>query len=58
MFGKKKEAEPAAAPTPAPQVMPGGLMPLMTVSTELVSVNTGGVDPAMFEVPAGYKKVK
>lgn len=57
MFGKKKkEAEPAPAPV-APQTMPGGLMPLMTVSTELVSVNTGAVDPAVFEIPAGYKKV-
>jgi hypothetical protein len=57
MFGKKKEAEPAAAPAPAPQAMPGGLIPLMTVSTELLSVNTASVDPAVFEVPAGYKKV-
>lgn len=58
MFGKKKEAEPAPEPAPAPQVMPGGLIPLMTVSTELVSVNTGSVDSALFEVPAGFKKVK
>lgn len=56
MFGKKKEAELAPAAV-APQVMPGGLMPLMTVSTELVSVNTASVDPAVFEIPAGYKKV-
>ena len=58
MFGKKKEAEPAPAAVPAPQTMPGGLMPLMTVSTELISVNTGAADPALFEVPAGFKKVK
>jgi hypothetical protein len=55
MFGKKKEAAPP--PTPAPAAMPGGLMPLMTVSTELLSVNTGPVSPATFDVPAGYKKV-
>lgn len=54
LFGKKKEAAPAAT-TPAP-AMPGGLMPLMTMSTELVSVNTGAVNPQSFEVPAGFKK--
>lgn len=59
MFGKKKEkeAQAPAAPVPAP-TMPGGLIPLMSVSTELVSVNTSGVDAAKFEIPAGYKKAK
>ena len=58
MFGRKKEKEaeaPAAAPIAAP-TMPGGLMPLMSVSTELVSVNTNAVESAAFEVPPGYKK--
>jgi hypothetical protein len=55
MFGKKKEpAQPAAAP--AAQTMPGGLMPLMTISTELVSVNRNSVPGTTFEVPADYKK--
>ncbi len=53
MFGKKKQAQPAAASPPAGI---DGLMPLMTVSTELVSVNRNAVDPHVFEVPAGYKK--
>jgi hypothetical protein len=56
MFGKKKQSEPAAAPTPPPAAMPGGLMPLMTVSTELVSVSTNAVDANAFEIPADYKK--
>ena len=56
MFGRKKEpAQPAAAATPPP-TMPGGLMPLMTVSTELVSVSRSAADPAGFEIPADYKK--
>lgn len=56
MFGKKKkEAEPAPQPA-AVAAMPGGLIPLMTVSTELLSVSSGAIDPAQFEVPAGYKK--
>jgi hypothetical protein len=56
MFGKKKEAKPAAEAIPAP-TMPGGLISLMTVSTELVSVDTGAVDAAKFDIPAGYKAV-
>jgi hypothetical protein len=55
VFGRKKEEAPAATPAPTP-TMPGGLMPLMTVSTELVSVNTSTVDATRFDVPAGYKK--
>lgn len=56
MFGrKKKEEAPAQAQTP-PAAMPGGLIPLMTVSTELVSVRQEAVDPQLFEIPPGYKK--
>lgn len=56
MFGRKKEsAQPAQQAAPAP-TMPGGLVPLMTVSTELLSVNTGSIPDSHFDVPAGYKK--
>lgn len=55
LLGKKKGAEPAQEAAPAPS-MPGGLIPLMTISTELVSVNTAPVADAQFEVPAAYKK--
>jgi hypothetical protein len=57
LFGKKKEpAQAAPAPTAAPATMPGGLIPLMTISTELVSVNRGPANPQSFEVPADFKK--
>jgi len=57
MFGRKKKDEAPAAPAPqAPATLPGGLLPLMTVSTELVSVRNDAVDPQLFDVPAGYKK--
>jgi len=57
VFGRKKEpAQPQAAAAPA-ATMPGGLMSLMTLSNELVSVNRGAVDPTTFEPPAGFKKV-
>lgn len=55
MFGKKKAAAPE--PTTPPTVLPGGLMSLMSMSLELVSVNRDAVDPQSFELPAGYKKV-
>jgi hypothetical protein len=57
LFKKKDSAQPAAASaTPAPATMPGGLMPFMTIGTELVSVTTGAVNPQSFEVPADFKK--
>lgn len=56
MFGKKKEAAQPQATTPPP-AMANGLMPIMTVSTELISVNKGSVSAQAFEVPGDYKKV-
>lgn len=56
MFGKKKAAPGTEASTP-PVVLPGGLMSLMGMSLELVSVSRDSVDPQSFELPAGYKKV-
>lgn len=55
MFGKKKSAPPPE--TAMPTQLPGGLMSLMGMSNELVSVTNNSVDPQSFEVPAGYKKV-
>jgi hypothetical protein len=56
MFKKKQEAQPQAAAPPA--TMPGGLMPLMTMSTELVSMSRDAANPQAFDVPADYKKAK
>jgi len=56
LLGKKKKEQQPASTTP-PAATPNGLVPLMTVSTELVSVNRNAVDPQTFEVPAEYKKV-
>lgn len=56
MFGRKKEAA-QPIPTTAPMVLPNGMMPLMTVSTELVSINRNAASPDAFEVPAGFKKI-
>jgi hypothetical protein len=54
---KKKQEQPQAAATPPP-TMAGGLMPLMTMSTELVSISRDAVSPQSFEVPGDYKKAK
>jgi hypothetical protein len=63
MFHKKSDdappadsgANPAAAPAAAS--LPPGMVPLMTMSSELVSVSTAAVDPGVFQVPADFKKV-
>jgi hypothetical protein len=54
---KKKDAQPAAAAAPPP-TMAGGLMPLMSMSNELVSISRDAVNPQTFELPADYKKTK
>jgi hypothetical protein len=56
LFKKKEPAQAAPTAAAPPATMPGGLIPLMTVSTELVSVNRGPANPQSFEVPADYKK--
>jgi hypothetical protein len=58
MFGGKKKAEPAPEPTTPPTTMPGGLISLMSLTTELVSVSRDAIPPATFELPPGLKKVK
>lgn len=55
MFGKKKESQPAAAAQPAPAAL-AGLTPLMTVTTELVSISQSAAPAEAFEVPTGFKK--
>jgi len=60
----KKKDSPEAQPTPqsastaTPAAMPPGDFALMTVSSQLVSVSTGGVSAEAFTVPAGFKKLE
>ena len=61
MFHKKKDDSQAtadpSAPTAAP-ALPDGLIPLITMTSELVSVSTAGVSADVFEVPADFKKTE
>ena len=61
MFHRKKDDAPAttdpAAPAAAP-ALPDGLVPLITMNSELVSISTAGVSPDLFEVPADFKKTE
>jgi hypothetical protein len=34
------------------------MIPIITMSSELVSVSTAAVDPSVFEIPAGFTKVE
>jgi hypothetical protein len=61
MFHKKRDDAPAAAdpaaPAPAP-ALPDGLIPLITMTSELVSVSTAPASADLFEVPADFKKTE
>lgn len=54
---KKKQQEPAQQAAPPP-TMAGGLMPLMSMSNELVSVSRDAAPAQAFEVPGDFKKTK
>ncbi|HEY2782941.1 MAG TPA: hypothetical protein VGI90_19320 [Steroidobacteraceae bacterium] len=61
LFQRKKsnaDAPAAQPPSAAPSVMPEGDVPLMIVSSQLVSVSTISVSPDAFAVPAGFKKLE
>ncbi len=62
-LGRRKKTEPQAEPQPAPpaETAPpagGGSRSLMEVTTEASGFSTAPVDPAKFEVPAGFKQVE
>jgi hypothetical protein len=56
MFHKKQADDPSAAAPAA--ALPDGLVPLITMTSELVSVSTAGVSADVFEVPADFKKTE
>lgn len=60
LFKKKKDsaAPTEAAAAAAPSLLPGGLIPMLTLTNELVSVNHNAAAAATFEVPAGFTKVE
>jgi hypothetical protein len=60
LFGKKKKQEDAAAASTqtASAALPNGVVPLMTLSSELVSVTRAPADRQLFEVPTDFKKVE
>jgi hypothetical protein len=53
---KKKQQEPAQQAAAPPPTMAGGLMPLMSMGTELVSMSRDAASPQSFEIPGDYKK--
>jgi hypothetical protein len=57
MFGRKKETTAPPPEATPPAQLPGGLMSLMSMSNELLSVSGSSIDAQSFEPPAGYKKV-
>ena len=55
---KKKQQEPQPQAAAPPPTMAGGLMPLMGMTTELVSISRDAAPPTAFDVPTDYKKTK
>ena len=59
MFHHKKDDSQAAAAAPADALaLPDGLIPIVTLTSELVSVSTDSVSASVFEVPADFKKAE
>jgi hypothetical protein len=63
LFHKKKDDQPpadsaAANPAQPAIVLPDGLIPLITMSSELISVSTDAIGAATFTVPPDFKKVQ
>jgi hypothetical protein len=63
LFQRKKDdaganTDSTATTLPHPTDLPGGLVPLITMSSELVSVSTAAVSADLFTVPADFKKAE
>jgi len=64
LFHRKKDdsksdtgtTSPASAPPAV--ILPNGLVPIITMTSELVSVSTDNVSSAIFDVPSDFKKVE
>jgi len=57
MFHRKKKDEAVQA-TATDSVLPDGLVPVVTLTSELVSISTDSVSPSVFEVPPDFKKTE
>ena len=62
LFHKKKDdsqSNAAAQPgQPAATALPDGLVPIITMTSELVSVSTDNVSAAVFDIPPDFKRVE
>jgi hypothetical protein len=57
IFGRKKAQDSATAPTTsAASSLPPGMVPLITMTSELTSASTAPATPGTFDVPADFKK--
>jgi hypothetical protein len=55
---KKDDSQPAQAQQSSPPAAPPGTVPLMTITSELLSVSTASASPDSFDVPADFKKTQ
>jgi hypothetical protein len=57
LIGRRKDKSAGESPAAAAATLPNGVVPFITVTSELVSVSHSAVSPQVFEVPADYKKI-
>jgi len=57
MFGRKRDEAAKQAEAPSPESA-GGLTPMMSITSELVSITETTIDPAEFEVPVKFKPAR
>jgi hypothetical protein len=55
---KKKEAEKQQEKAAQQQAQMGQPKTIMEINSETQSITVGSIDPSLFEIPAGYKKVE
>jgi hypothetical protein len=58
LFHRKKDDDSQQQATQTPSLLPGGLLPLITLTSQVESISTDSVSPTLFEVPTDFKKVE
>lgn len=53
---EQQETPPAEEPSKTAAAPAAGMLPIITITSELVSVSQSPADPGVFEVPAGFRK--
>lgn len=56
LMNRRRERAAETQPAAASATLPSGVVPLLTVTSEVLSVSQGAIDPQSFEVPADFRR--